>query len=102
MRVERIFEIAEKPLWNFHLGLCHQDEDKNKDGTIKKHFLRMREVALKIIIKSSSSIQKHKTLGDWGWFSIHHSYLYGGKNENGRWTAGVMGKPLALRFTKWV
>ena len=102
METEKVFELADKPLWDFHNGLMPQDEDKNKDGSVKKHFLRMRKEALKIIIKASSNMSKHKTLGSWGWFSIHYSYLYGGKNNDGKWITGVMGKPLALRFLDWV
>ena len=102
METEKVFELADKPLWDFHNGLMPQDEHKNKDGSVKKHFLRMRKEALKIIIKASSNMSKHKTLGSWGWFSIHYSYLYGGKNNDGKWITGVMGKPLALRFLDWV
>ena len=102
METEKVFELADKPLWDFHNGLMPQDEDKNKDGSVKKHFLRMRKEALKIIIKASSNMSKHKTLGSWGWFSIHYSYLYGGNNDDGKWISGVMGKPLALRFLDWL
>ena len=78
MNIIEIFNLAEKPLEDFHKGFRPGKKDKNTNGTIKKHFLRMCEVAKLLIIESSSSLRKHKTYGTYGAFSVSSSNLYGG------------------------
>ena len=98
MNIIEIFNLAEKPLEDYHKGLRPGKKDKNTNGTIKKHFLRMCEVAKLLIIESSSSLRKHKTYGTYGAFSVSSSNLYGGSAKYGIWKVGLLGKPLGIKF----
>ena len=87
MNIIEIFNLAEKPLEEFHSGLVPGEEDKNTNGTIKKHFLRMCEVAKLLIIESSSKQRSHTTYGTFGAFSVSANNLYGGKGKKEKWKA---------------